>query len=104
MGLACCSVSNTKLKYTEGRTKNEVRKAKARIKLNLARGIKDYKEGFYKCISDKTKARENVGSLQRCGDLVTQDMKKAEVPNTAFTSVLTSKTCLQELQVPETRG
>lgn len=41
--------------------------------------------------------------LSEIADLVTQNGEKAEKVNT-FASVLTSKTGLQESQVPETRG
>lgn len=33
------------------------------MELNLAKDIKDNKEGFYKYISDTRKARDNVGPL-----------------------------------------
>ncbi|KAK4807239.1 hypothetical protein QYF61_024359 [Mycteria americana] len=88
-----------------GLFRDEVRKAKAYLELNLARDVKDKKNGFYKYTRDKRKARENVGSLLNgAGALVTQDMEKAEVLNALFASVFTSKTSLQESQVPETKG
>ncbi|KAK4807097.1 hypothetical protein QYF61_018438 [Mycteria americana] len=60
-------------------TWDEVRKAKSQMELNLARDVKGNKKGFYKYIGDKRKARENVGPLlNEAGDLVTQDMEKAE--------------------------
>lgn len=55
------------------------------MKLNLMKYIKDNKKGFCKCMCDKRKARENVSLLlSKTGDLVTQDVEKAKVPNTAF--------------------
>ncbi|GAB0204007.1 hypothetical protein GRJ2_002866300 [Grus japonensis] len=78
---------------------------KAHLELTLERDIKGNKKGFYTYISSKRKMRENVGLLLNgAGDLVTQDMEKTEVLNAAFASVFTSKTGLQESQVPETRG
>lgn len=56
---------------------------------------------FYNYISDKRKTTENMGLLIKTGDLVTQDNAKAEVLNTFFASVSTSKTGLQEFQDPE---
>lgn len=38
--------------------------------------------------------------LNKTGDLITQDMEKVEIPNVTFVSVFTSKTGLQESQVP----
>ena len=42
--------------------------------------------------------------LSETGGLVTQDMEEAEVLNASFASAFTSKTSLQELQVPVTRA
>ncbi|GAB0177211.1 hypothetical protein GRJ2_000186300 [Grus japonensis] len=71
--------------------RDQVRKARALIELHLARDVKD-KKSFYRYINDKRKTRENVGPLQKeTGDLVTQDMEKAEVFNNFFASVFTSK-------------
>ncbi|PKU33022.1 rna-directed dna polymerase from mobile element jockey-like [Limosa lapponica baueri] len=58
---------------------NEVRKAKANLELNLARGVKGNKKGFYKYINSKRKTRENVGQLLNgAGELVTRDMEKVK--------------------------
>ncbi|GAB0190944.1 hypothetical protein GRJ2_001559700 [Grus japonensis] len=52
--------------------RDQVRKAKALIELNLARDIKGNKKSFYRYISDKRKTRENVGPLRKeTGDLLT---------------------------------
>ena len=59
---------------------------------------------FFKWISSKRKAKENVGPLLNgAGDLATQGMEEAEVLNTFFTSVFTSKTSLRESKDLETR-
>ncbi|GAB0185935.1 mitochondrial enolase superfamily member 1 [Grus japonensis] len=85
--------------------RDEVRKAEAQLELDLAWDVKDNKKGFYKYIGDKRKTRENVGPLlNEMGDLVTLNMEKAELLNAFFASVFTSKTELQESQVPENRG
>ena len=73
-----------------------VRRANDHLELNLARDVKDNKKGVSKCISNKRKARENVGPLLNgAGNLVTQDMEKVEVLNIFSTSVFTGKTSLQ---------
>jgi len=82
----------------------QVRKAKAQMELNLSRDIKNNKEGFCMYTCDIRMTGENVGPLyNETGDLSTQNMEEAEVLNAAFASVFTSKTSLQESQVPETR-
>ncbi|KFO15066.1 hypothetical protein N312_07407, partial [Balearica regulorum gibbericeps] len=73
--------------------RDQVRKAKALLELNLVRDIKGNKN-FHRYISDKRRTRENVGPLRNeTGELVTQDMEKAEVLNDFFASVFTDK-CL----------
>ncbi|GAB0208028.1 hypothetical protein GRJ2_003268500 [Grus japonensis] len=53
--------------------RDQVRKAKALIELNLARDVKDNKKRFYRYVSEKRRTRENVGPLRNeTGDLVTQ--------------------------------
>lgn len=43
--------------------RNSMRKAKARLELNLAKVVKDNKKGFFKHIKNKKDTRENVGPL-----------------------------------------
>jgi len=83
---------------------DKVGQAKAQMGLILARTVKDHVKGFHKYIGDKRKTRKKVGPLlNETGDLVTQHMEKAEVLNTFFASVFTSKTSLQGSQASETR-
>ena len=85
--------------------RNQVRKARALIELNLARDVKGNKKSFCRCVSDKNVARDNVSPLQKeTGDLVTQDMKKPEVLNDFFVSVFTGKCSSHTAQVAEGKG
>ncbi|GAB0179431.1 hypothetical protein GRJ2_000408400 [Grus japonensis] len=85
--------------------REQVRKAKALIESSLARDVKDNKKSFYRYVSDKRKMRENVGPLRNeTGDLVTQDMEKAEVLNDFFASVFTGKCLSHTAQVTEGKG
>ncbi|GAB0207787.1 mitochondrial enolase superfamily member 1 [Grus japonensis] len=80
------------------------RKAKALIEISLARDVKDNKKSFYKYVSDKRRTRENVGPLwNEMGDLVAQDMEKAEVLDDFFASVFTGKCSSHTAQVTEGR-
>ncbi|GAB0189884.1 mitochondrial enolase superfamily member 1 [Grus japonensis] len=75
------------------------------LELNLARDIKSNKKSFCRYVSDKRKTRENVGPLwKETGDLVTQDMEKAELLNDIFVSVITSKCSIHTTQVTEGKG
>ncbi|GAB0207235.1 mitochondrial enolase superfamily member 1 [Grus japonensis] len=84
--------------------RDQVRKAKALIEISLARDVKDNKKSFYRYVSDKRRTRENVVPLwNETGDLVTQDMEKAEVLNDFFASVFTGKCLSHTAQVTEGR-
>lgn len=81
---------------------DEARKTEAQMESNLATDVKGKKKkSFCKYASDRKKTRENVGPLNKMGVVVTQDGEKADVLNAFFGSVFTSKTSLQESQVPK---
>jgi len=74
------------------------RKAKASLELNLVRGVKDNKKGFFKYIADKTNTRGNVGPLMNeMGAPVTEDTEKAELLNAFFVCWV----CPEEPHAPE---
>ncbi|GAB0178237.1 mitochondrial enolase superfamily member 1 [Grus japonensis] len=85
--------------------REQVRKAKALIELNLTRDVKGNKKTFYRYVSDKRKMRENVGFLcKETGDLVTWVMEKDEMLNNFFASVFTSKCSSHTAQATEGKG
>ncbi|PKU33655.1 hypothetical protein llap_16036 [Limosa lapponica baueri] len=85
--------------------RNQIRQAKAQIELNLATDIKDNKKNFYRYVRDKGKTREDVGPLQKeTGDLVTQDMEKAELLNDFFASFFTAPNHTAQVTEGKTRG
>ncbi|GAB0186169.1 mitochondrial enolase superfamily member 1 [Grus japonensis] len=93
-----------KYRETIQAARDQVRKAKALTEINLARDVKDNKKSFYRYVSDKMRTRENVGPLRNeMGELVTQDMEKAEVLNDFFASVFTGKSLSHTAQVTEGR-
>ncbi|KAK4819764.1 hypothetical protein QYF61_011364 [Mycteria americana] len=59
-----------------------VRKAKAQLELNLTRGAKNNKKGFYRYINPKRKVKESIPALMnKNGNLASTDKEKAEVLN-----------------------
>ncbi|KAM6092638.1 uncharacterized protein LJ206_005604 [Theristicus caerulescens] len=85
--------------------RDQVRKAKALIELNLARDVKGNKKSFYKFVRYKRKNRENVGPLwKETEDLVTWSVKKAEVLKDFFASVFTGKCSSHTAQVAKSKG
>ncbi|CAM5167297.1 unnamed protein product [Natator depressus] len=76
--------------------RNEIRKAKSHLELQLGRDVKSNKKGFFRYVGNKKKAKESVGPLlNEGGNLVTEDVQKANVLNAFFASVFTNKVISQ---------
>ena len=74
--------------------REKIRKAEAQLELNLATKVRESSKYFYKYISSKRRARDDLHSLLDAeGNLVTKDQDKAEVLNALFASVFNTKTC-----------
>ncbi|KAK4832087.1 hypothetical protein QYF61_020702 [Mycteria americana] len=68
--------------------REKIRRAKAELELNLAAAVKDNEKHFFKYISSKRRAKENLQPLvDGGGNTVTKDEEKAEVLNAFFASV-----------------
>ncbi|CAM4599489.1 unnamed protein product [Lepidochelys kempii] len=76
--------------------RNDIRRAKSHLELQLARDVKSNKKGFFRYVGNKKKAKECVGPLlNEGGNLVTEDVEKANVLNAFFASVFTNKVSSQ---------
>ncbi|CAM4502766.1 unnamed protein product [Lepidochelys kempii] len=76
--------------------RNDIRRAKSHLELQLARDVKSKKKGFFRYVGNKKKAKECVGPLlNEGGNLVTEDVEKANVLNAFFASVFTNKVSSQ---------
>ncbi|KAK4809857.1 hypothetical protein QYF61_021317 [Mycteria americana] len=72
--------------------RENIRRAKAELELNLAAAVKANKNHFFKYISSKRRAKENLQPLvDRGGNTVTKAEEKAEVLNAFFASVFNSR-------------
>ncbi|CAM4497687.1 unnamed protein product [Lepidochelys kempii] len=72
--------------------RSEIRKAKSHLELQLARDVKSNKKGFFRYVSNKKKIKESLGPLlNEGGNLVTEDVEKANVLNAFFASAFTNK-------------
>ncbi|KAK4816201.1 hypothetical protein QYF61_012666 [Mycteria americana] len=83
--------------------REKIRRAKAELELNLATAVKDNKKYFFKYITSKRRAKENLQPLvDGEGNTVTKDEEKAGVHAAFFTSVFNSKAnCSLGTQPPE---
>ncbi|KAK4825063.1 hypothetical protein QYF61_023067 [Mycteria americana] len=83
--------------------REKIRRAKAQLELNLATALKDNNKYFYKYISNKRRAQENLHLLLDAGgNVVTKDEEKDKILNAFFASVFNSKTsCSLGTQPPE---
>ncbi|KAK4816543.1 hypothetical protein QYF61_017744 [Mycteria americana] len=83
--------------------REKIRRAKAELELNLATAVKDNKKYFFKYISSKRRAEENLQPLvDGGGNTVTKGEEKAEVLNAFFASVFNSRAnCSLGTQPPE---
>ncbi|CAM4601352.1 unnamed protein product [Lepidochelys olivacea] len=76
--------------------RNDIRRAKSHLELQLARDVKSNKKGFFRYVGNKKKAKESVGPLlNEGGNLVTEDVEKANILNAFFASVFTNKVSSQ---------
>jgi len=83
--------------------REKIRRAEAQLEINLATAVKDNKKCFYKYITNKRRAEENLHHLLDVGrSVVTKDEGKDEVLNAFFASAFNSKnSCSPDTQPPQ---
>ena len=73
--------------------RENIRRAKEQLELNLATAVKDNKKSFCEFINSKRRIRENLPPLLDAeGNVVTKDEEKAEELNASFASVFSPGT------------
>ncbi|CAM5165400.1 unnamed protein product [Natator depressus] len=76
--------------------RSEIKKPKSHLEVQLARDVKSNRKGFFRYVSNKKKVKESVGSLlNEGGNLVTEDVEKANVLSAFFASVFMNKVSSQ---------
>ena len=77
---------------TKSVASTEIKAAKVGYEKQVAEDIKTNTKAFWNYVQSKTKTRNAVGSLiSETGDIVTDGLRKAQMPNNFFTSVFTKE-------------
>ena len=85
--------------------RDRIRKAKAQKELNLARGVKNNKKGFYRYACRRRQTKENVPPLiDEDRAVASSDMEKAEVLNKCFALVFPGGQAPHVCKDPEPLG
>uniref|UniRef100_K7EYW4 Reverse transcriptase domain-containing protein n=1 Tax=Pelodiscus sinensis TaxID=13735 RepID=K7EYW4_PELSI len=85
-------MTRERFKYIARECRGLIKKAKVQMEWRLAKAVKDNKKGFYRHVNKKVVIREGVRPLlDEGGNLVTDDVGKAEVLDAFFASVFTDK-------------
>lgn len=72
--------------------RKNLRKAKAQLQLNLATAMRGKKNGFYRYINNKRKAKENVHPLfDAVKNIAVQYAEKGEIFSAFFASIFNNK-------------
>lgn len=81
--------------------REKIRQAKAQLEIHLATAVKDNKKWFYKYISNKKRAKENLHPVPDVEvNIVSKDEEKDEVLNAFFASVCNTKTSCRQSTRP----
>jgi len=98
-------VTQDECRDTVSACRDQFRKDKVHLELNLARYVKRNRKKFYRYLSSKNKARINVGLLLNVArNLVSKDMQKTGILNVFSIFVFTCMNYLNVSQGPMSRG